>query len=111
MADETTTPIPPPPGDNTAAAMADLVKNLQAGMQQLQQKMQQDSKDIIAKCNLVMPLGGDFRQYNEIGYIMQYITTDKELRRGVVDFVKAEVDKRKRESAAASGAATPAKTG
>lgn len=111
MADETATPIPPPPGDNTTAAMAELVKNLQAGMQQLQTKMQEDSKAIIAKCNMVMPLGGDFRQYNEIGYVMQYITTDKELRRSVVEYVKAEVDKRKKESAAASGAATAAKTG
>ena len=94
--------IPTPQTDGTTAAMAELVKNLQASMQALNEKMQKDSQELVAKCNMVTPLGGDFRQYNETGYILQYIQRDKELRRAVVEFVKSEVDKRQ------SGKTTPA---
>ncbi len=111
MADDTQQPIPAPPGDSTTAAMTELVKNLQAGMQQLQTKMKEDSEALIAKCNLVTPLGSGFRDYNEIGYILQYIRPDKDLRRSVVDFVKAEVDKRKTATGAVPITATPVAKG
>jgi hypothetical protein len=111
MADEVQQPIPAPPGDSTTAAMTDLVKNVQAAMQQLQTKMKEDSEALISKCNLVTPLGGGFRDYNELGYILQYIRSDKDLRRAVVEFVKAEVDKRKGTTTVApSGTAATPKT-
>lgn len=108
MSAETTTPapdpnIPPPPSDGTAA-MLDLVKNLQAGMQQLQTKMQEDSKALVEKCKMVSPLGGDFRAFNEVGYVLQYLRSDSGLRRKVVDFVKSEVEAAARSASNAAAA-------
>lgn len=110
MAEDTIPPIPEQPSppaqpDSSTVAMLDVVKNVQQAMQQLQAKMQTDSKELVEKCKMVSPLGGDFRDYNEIGYILQYIRSDKVLRRQVVEFVKQYADKQQASAVTAATAA------
>lgn len=97
--------VPESKPDSSSVAMMELIKNLQAGMQQIQAKMANDSKELVEKCKMVSPLGGDFRDYNEIGYILQYIRTDKTLRRQVIEIVKQYADKQQQAATATATAA------
>ena len=112
MSDEAAPPIPDPAAasaaaqpDQSSVAMLELVKNLQSGMQAIQAKMQADSKELVEKCRMVSPLGGDFRDFNEIGYILQYIRADKTLRRQLGDVVKQYADKQQQSATNAATAA------
>ena len=98
------------PTDSSITAMADLVKNLQAGMQQLATKMRGDSQELIDKCKLVSPLGGDFRDFHELAYILNYVRGNKELRREVVEFIRVKVEAGKPATTGGTPAATTGTT-
>lgn len=81
------------PVDPNTQAMLDLVKQVQTATQTLQANMRASFKDVTDKCKMVAPLGGTFRESQEIGYVLQYIRNDPDFRKKVVDFVKGEADK------------------